>query len=74
MNQFLEDFDDHELRDFFLGQREEAPPLICCRCGKTIQEGPSHPIITLTNRGSKLDFHATCFEDLFDRLERWSRR
>ena len=74
MNQFLEDFDDNELRDYFLGQPKESP-LICCRCGKAIPECPDHTRITLTNKANgRLHFHEACFEDLFDRLVRWSGR
>ena len=74
MNQFLEDFDDNELRDFFLGQPQEVPR-ICCRCREAIHEGPEHTRITLVNKtNKKLHFHEACFEELFARLDRWSRR
>ena len=70
MNQFLEDFDDNELRDFFLGQPRELPP-VCAMCHKPIHVGRDSPCIALEspNEG-KLSFHGACFDDLAKSLKK----
>lgn len=72
MNQFLEDFDDNELRDFFLGNTEEVPR-VCCWCKKEIHAELEKSFVTLgsPNQG-EVSFHGACFDALGRELKKKS--
>ena len=71
MDPLLEEFDDDELRTFFLGNEKE-PVYVCSICKKEIVSGGHAlpPRITITNRSNEsIHMHEKCFEELFRELK-----
>ena len=71
MDQFLEDFDDDEIRTFFLGN-EQKPVYVCVRCKQEIVTGGPDRLsrITITNRSNEsIHLHEKCFDELFRELK-----